>query len=135
MMKRRGEEAVGRGPGAGGNCILRFALALLASLAVSTSLPAQPGAELDRNFLALSERLTRLEALVAAQEAERPLLTWDDCGAVPDDPTFDNGPVLSRVIAEQGRWRKTAPFGTARDYYVRTTIQWPKRQGGAPVGP
>jgi hypothetical protein len=60
--------------------------------------------------------------------------TWDDYGCVPNDPKADNGPALSRILAEQGRGIDVAPVGKARDYYVATTIVWPKRHGGALLG-
>jgi hypothetical protein len=82
----------------------------------------------------LAERVHALERLVKRLQAERSVGTWETYGCVPDDPTFDNGPLLSRILAEQGRSIGVAPIGAARDYYVSSTIVWPKRHGGALLG-
>lgn len=61
--------------------------------------------------------------------------TWDECGARPDDPSFDNGPVLSKILAAQcAREVKTCPVGTLADYYIRTPIVWPAKVGGVLEG-
>jgi hypothetical protein len=82
----------------------------------------------------LVRRVQSLEQLVKQLQTERSRLTWDDFGCVPDDPEADNGPMLSRILAEQGRSIGVAPVGKARDYYVSSTIRWPKRHGGALLG-
>lgn len=71
-------------------------------------------------------------ALFADQpNAARPI-TWTDYGCRPNDPKFDNGPVLSQMIAEEAnRKLKIAPVGELADYYVKTTIQWPSSVGVA----
>lgn len=43
---------------------------------------------------------------------------------VPSDPATDNGPLISAAL------RDGACELEARDYYVASTIQWPKRNGG-----
>ncbi len=51
--------------------------------------------------------------------------TWDDYGCRADDPKFDNGPVLSRMLREMAsRTLKVCPVGTLADYYIRTPIEW-----------
>ena len=61
--------------------------------------------------------------------------TWEDCGAIPDDPTFDNGPVLTQILEAQATRRvKTVPAGTLSNYYIKTPIVWPQWTGGALEG-
>lgn len=79
---------------------------------------------------ALNTRVEQLEKFVASITR----LTWNDYGCVPDDPTFDNGPVLTRMLAAQGDTILVPPVGTMRVYYVSTPIEWPKRTGGALLG-
>jgi hypothetical protein len=62
-------------------------------------------------------------------------LTWDECGCRPDDPTFDNGPPISRMLdAQVTRRLKITPVGTLADYYCRTSIEWPQSTGGVLEG-
>ena len=82
----------------------------------------------------LSSDVRALEAAVNKLQAQRTRGTWDDYGCVSDNPKVDNGPLLSRILLEQGRSIDVAPVGKARDYYVSSTIVWPKRHGGALVG-
>lgn len=60
--------------------------------------------------------------------------TWDDYGCVPDEPTADNGPALTKMLAQQGRGIDVPPVGKMRTYYVSTTIVWPAHTGGALMG-
>ena len=61
--------------------------------------------------------------------------TWDDYGAVPNSPTTDNGPILSRMLADQlNRKLKLPPVGTLADYYIKSSIYWPQGTGGALEG-
>ncbi len=64
-----------------------------------------------------------------------PILTWDDYGCVPNDAGVDNGPILSRMLADEiNRKLKVAPVGTLADYYIKTPIKWPAGFGGALCG-
>jgi hypothetical protein len=83
---------------------------------------------------AVTKRLNALEQLVATAQTERAPVTWEDFGCVASDPQVDNGPMLSRILTEQGRTINSAPAGGPRDYYVSTPIIWPKRYGAALVG-
>lgn len=60
--------------------------------------------------------------------------TWDDLGCRPDDPKFDNGPALTKILNAQGGSLDVCPVGKLRDYYVATSVVWPARTGGALVG-
>jgi len=60
--------------------------------------------------------------------------TWDDAGCLADDPTFDNGPLLSKMLSDQGDTILVPPVGTMRAYYISTPIIWPRRSGGALLG-
>ncbi len=69
------------------------------------------------------------------RQADRALATWDDYGCVPNDPTVDNGPLLSRILADQiARRIEIPPAGKLADYYVETPIRWPNGHGAALVG-
>lgn len=62
-------------------------------------------------------------------------VTWDDYGCRPNDPAFDNGPVLSRMLADQAtRKLKLPPVGTLADYYIQTPIDWPYGQAASLLG-
>jgi hypothetical protein len=76
-----------------------------------------------------------LALLVAPCFGKPPISTWDEYGCKADDPAFDNGPVLSRMIADEAaRKLKTAPIGTLDDYYIKTPINWPGVYGCALEG-
>src|SRR5215204_90303 len=78
---------------------------------------------------------SQIAAGVQATQFAKPILTWEDYGCKSDDQTFDNGPVLSRMIADQAaRKLKTAPVGTLGDYYIKTPINWPGVYGCALEG-
>lgn len=51
---------------------------------------------------------------------------WDQYGAKPNRPDFDNAPALSQILSDQAA-RKIAmpPVGALADYYIRTPIIWP----------
>jgi hypothetical protein len=108
----------------------RYLLAVGGLFLLSAGAQAQP-ADPD----SLARRLESLESLVAKLAAERGAATWDDYGCVPDDPSVDNGPILSRLLADQqNRKIRFVPVGALADYYIATPIIWPNRHGGALVG-
>lgn len=59
---------------------------------------------------------------------------WDKYGCRGEDPKFDNGPALSKILVEQGSTIDVAPVGRMATYYVASTIEWPARHGCALVG-
>jgi hypothetical protein len=113
--------------------VRHFFTLVAVSLIIRTSQAEPPasgthGVRLDRPMSFVANRVQ------AAQDAKR-ILTWEDYGCKPDDPTFDNGPVLSRMIADQAvRKLKTAPLGTLADFFIKTPIDWPGVYGCALEG-
>ena len=77
---------------------------------------------------ALGQSASRSTTQASKSDAKLPKFprTWDECGAKPDDPNFDNGPILSRILAAQcERKIKTCPVGCLGDYYIKTPVVWP----------
>ncbi len=74
-------------------------------------------------------------AIASFASAAAAPVTWTDYGCVPNDPAFDNGPVLSRMLDDIVHRRVTVPpIGELADYYIKTTIEWPAWFGGALCG-
>lgn len=105
---------------------------ILLLLLLAGSVRAQsPGTQLDAAFERQQSAIEALQKQLADLRAQRPPLTWDDLGAKPNDPTFDNAPVLSQMLADMQTGKlRTVPVGTMADYYIKTTIKWPAWFGG-----
>lgn len=103
-------------------------------MTATTSLPIIAGdvdaTPIYNRLSALAGSLAEAHAKIVALEAQRShtptALNALDYGVVLDNPEYDNGPPLSRLLATC----KKPVFLEAGDFYFQTPIVWPVRKGG-----
>jgi len=97
--------------------------------------PATIGELLDGALSQQAKLIADMRAELDAIKDSLPMLSWDDYGAREGDPTFDNGPILTAMLSDVAHRKITrAPVGLLGDYYVSSTIEWPKWAGGVLAG-